>query len=78
MQIKNNFNAFKDDFKKDTGMDAKSNIAEYIQYANFRINDQLIQFSTQYFNSVLNEIGWFPSKISPTIMNVLKEYKKLP
>lgn len=78
IQIQNNFNAFKDDFKRDTGMDVKSNMAEYLQYANFRVNDQLMQISAHGFNKVLDEIGWFPTKISPTLTNLLKEYKKLP
>lgn len=60
LTIKNNFNTFKQDFKKDTGLDPDVNLETYIAYYNARINDYNMQTNA----AMLNEIVNLPSRLS--------------
>lgn len=53
-QIKNNFSAFKADFKKDTGLDFNpDNMDKYIAYYHARMTDN----SAQYIAYLLDDIA---------------------
>lgn len=52
--IRNNFNAFEQDFKKDTGLDKRNNIEAYINYVNARLNDQNMQLSHFIYQELSN------------------------
>ena len=53
MQIKNNYEIFKADFKKDTGLDYnKDTGSEYLQYLNFRLNDHHVQINLHLINKI--------------------------
>lgn len=53
MQIKNNYEIFKADFKKDTGLDYnKATVSEYLQYLNFRLNDHQVQINLHLINKI--------------------------
>ncbi|MEO6136467.1 MAG: hypothetical protein ABIP35_15010 [Ginsengibacter sp.] len=56
IEFKNNYEIFFDDFKKDTGLDAKRSIAEYIDYFNARINDMNYQLNWQIGEAILKKI----------------------
>lgn len=77
-ELKNNYAQFKESFKKDTNLDADKNVAEYLQYINFRVSDWQAQILVDMGNKVLNKLDFLPNQIAPTIMGILKEYKKLP
>ncbi len=51
--IKNNFQAYKADFKKDTGLEFSQNLNEYLAYYNARCSDT----SMQLLSVLLNEVG---------------------
>jgi arginyl-tRNA synthetase len=57
----NNFNAFKKDFKTDTGLKAEDNMALYIQYVNARLADWNMQINQKILeelsspNSIMND-----------------------
>ena len=53
----NNYSNFKEDFKKDTGLDASKNISEYINYYNARINDMNYQLAFTGANSILTSLN---------------------
>jgi len=53
IKIKNNYKTFKSDFKKDTGLDyGKETVSQYLQYLNFRLNDQQVQMDLHLINQV--------------------------
>ncbi len=56
INFKNNYDNFIDDFKKDTGLDPKKNVAEYISYFNARISDMNYQLNWQLGEAILNKI----------------------
>jgi len=56
ISYQNNYGKFTDDFKKDTGLDSKKNIAEYIAYFTARINDMNYQLNHQLGEAILNKI----------------------
>jgi len=60
IEIKNNFNSFKDDFLKDTGLNAKDNIALYTQYVTARFEDK----NHQLLWNILNEIANLPNELA--------------
>ncbi|RIV51649.1 hypothetical protein D2V93_02220 [Flagellimonas taeanensis] len=53
-KIHNNFNAFEQDFKRDTGLDKKTNIEAYINYVNARLNDQNMQLNHFIYGELIN------------------------
>lgn len=73
-KIKNNFGNFKDSFKKDTGLDAKENMSEYIAYANFRINDYFMQTNNFRLQEIETRIR-FESDNIKVISNNIRELK---
>ena len=53
MQIKNNYEIFKADFKKDTGLDYNNDtVSEYLKYLNFRLNDHQVQINLHLINKI--------------------------
>lgn len=55
MTIKNNYETFKTDFKKDTGLDYnKDTVSEYLQYLNFRTSDNQMQILISISNELFN------------------------
>ncbi|MFP4024290.1 MAG: hypothetical protein ACLFVR_07155 [Thiohalospira sp.] len=60
LTIKNNYSSFKQDFRKDTGLDPEKSIETYIAYYNARINDHNMQFNA----AMLNEIANLPGRLS--------------
>ncbi|MGK2862613.1 MAG: hypothetical protein ACSLE0_11815 [Chitinophagaceae bacterium] len=73
LTYKNNYNNFKEDFKKDTGLDPTKNVTEYISYFNSRMTDMNYQMHKQLANIYLNEIGLLPDKIALATAQSLKE-----
>jgi len=64
--INNNFTAYKSDFKKDTKLDADSNLGLYIQYVIARTSDYNFQLNTHLFNRLnhlSNELGAEVAKV---------------
>ncbi|WP_445956413.1 hypothetical protein [Yeosuana sp.] len=60
IRTQNNYEAFKSDFKKDTGLDySKDTISEYLQYINFRQSDH--QAQTNLY--IINHINQLPDTI---------------
>lgn len=75
----NNYAKFKEDFKKDTGLDASKNVAEYINYFNARMADMNYQMNFQLANQYLNEINLLPGNIALRTAESLKQLiKNLP
>ncbi|MDZ7775963.1 MAG: hypothetical protein U5L09_10410 [Bacteroidales bacterium] len=54
IDLKNNFGNFKQDFKKDTGLDADQNMDAYIQYVNARLADYNFQMNWEIMNELIN------------------------
>lgn len=54
INLKNNFENFKNDFKKDTGLDSATNMEAYISYVNFRISDYNMQVNMEIMNEISN------------------------
>ncbi len=53
IKFKNNYETFKSDFKKDTGLEyAKETVSEYLQCLNFRLNDHQVQMDLHLINQV--------------------------
>jgi arginyl-tRNA synthetase len=52
-KILNNFNAFKKDFKTDTGFKAEDNMALYIQYVHARLMDWNMQINQNILDEIL-------------------------
>lgn len=76
LTYKNNYNNFKEDFKKDTGLDPTKNVVEYISYFNARMTDMNYQMHHQLANIYLNEIRFLPEKIALRTAESLKELIK--
>lgn len=55
IKIKNNFDTYKADFKKNTGLDWDKNMEQYIAYYNARSADVSAQMSL-YNHEVLNNL----------------------
>ena len=53
-QIQNNFNAFEQDFRRDTGLEKRGNIEAYINYVNARLNDQNMQLNHFIYSQLVN------------------------
>jgi hypothetical protein len=54
----NRYNIFKQDFKKDTGLDYNAqNLERYIQYYNARVNDQNSQVCFNMMVRIENKIS---------------------
>jgi hypothetical protein len=84
INIKNNYETFKSGFKKDTGLNySKETVSEYLQYLNFRINDQ----QTQMVLHLINQVDHLPNTVqlrisemvssNETIKELLKKIDKL-
>lgn len=72
INIKNNFETFKADFKKDTGLDfSKDTISIYLQYLNFRLNDH--QFQTTLH--LINRIDHLPDTIRLRIAEMISSHE---
>lgn len=79
LNYKNNYGKFKDDFSKDTGLDASKNVSEYINYFNARMTDMNYQMNYQLAERYLNEISFLPGNIALRTAESLKELiKNLP
>ncbi len=63
--IQNNFDAYKSDFKKDTGLDSHANPAIYIAYYNARVSDVTMQLTQGLLREIMNN--------SDTIINLLRQ-----
>jgi hypothetical protein len=68
--LKNNFKAYKQDFKADTGLDADSNMALYINYVTARNSD----YNMQIFNLVYSELKFLPDYIGTKVASAIKKY----
>lgn len=55
MKLANNFYAFIDDFEKETGLDARSNLQLYTHYVNARLADMNMQLLKMLCNKILEE-----------------------
>ncbi len=76
LNFKNNYDTFKEDFKKDTGFDAVKNPTEYINYFNARMTDMNYQLNHQMANVYLNEINFLPRNIALRMSESLNEIIK--
>ena len=64
--IVNRFDVFKQDFRKDTGLDWDSNIQTYINYFNARVQDQIAQAENIYLGDILNDLSLIKKFLDPT------------
>jgi hypothetical protein len=64
LQLKNNFDKFKKDFKTDTGLKAEDNVALYLQYINARLADYNFQLNTEIYNQLILLPGFINGKYS--------------
>lgn len=65
IQRKNNFDSFKEDFKKDTGSDiGKETMHLYISYFNARMNDLAFQVISELPHQLLNKLDVLPDEIT--------------
>lgn len=76
--LKNNFETFKPDFKKDTGKDANQNIELYIQYYNARANDYAAQSLMFLVQDNSNHLSQLPDRIRASIYGMLRDAKMVP
>lgn len=56
--IKNNFDAYKESFKKDTGLEWNDNLDLYIRYYHAVVQDKTFQI----LGGILNSLGQKPKK----------------
>lgn len=71
IRIQNNYDVFKSDFKKDTGLDySKDTISEYLQYINFRQTDQQSQMNSHQ----IYQIEQLPDTIRLKIAEMIKSH----
>jgi hypothetical protein len=56
IQLKSNFENFKQDFEKDTRLRVQDNMGLYIQYYNARVNDYHMQLTTNLLQDLISEI----------------------
>jgi hypothetical protein len=75
INTKNNFPNLKDDFKKDTGLDAKEHMSDYINYFNARMTDINYQTNFQSYNVILNHIDALPDTIRLRIAEMIREHE---
>lgn len=75
VNTKNNYSAYKADFKTDTGLDAKTHIAEYIAYYNARINDMAYQHNFQLANYIINDLSHLPDTIRLRIAEMIRSHE---
>lgn len=52
----NRFSTYKNDFKKDLGIDWTSNKDLYVQYYNARVTDELCQISFLYLGEIERDV----------------------
>lgn len=74
--IQNNFNNLKQDFKKDTGKDADTNIELYIAYFNARMNDRIMQYNHILVTELANGLKILPDNIQLKIGELVNQLKK--
>lgn len=74
IEFKNNYTGFQDDFKKDTGLNAKTNVETYIQYYNARINDMSYQLSWHGLELLGNKLDFLPDTIRLRIAEMIREH----
>ncbi len=53
-KVVNNFNAYEQDFQKDTGLTKKDNIDTYINYVNARVADKNMQLNNFIHTELVN------------------------
>ncbi len=68
--IKNNFETFKNDFKKDTKLDANSNMAIYVNYITARCADYSMQMSV----AIYKELDLLPQYVANKLATLLKQH----
>ncbi|MCM4151938.1 hypothetical protein DHD05_10075 [Arenibacter sp. N53] len=74
IRIQNNYDAFKADFKKDTGLDySKDTISEYLQYINFRQTDQQSQMNLHQ----INQLNQLPDTIRLRIAEMITSHETI-
>lgn len=52
----NNYDRYESDFNRDTGLDPKKDIREYLLYINFRTNDTIMQNESTNLKAVKDSI----------------------
>lgn len=80
--LENKFLKFKDDFKKDTGLEfGKENMNLYVQYVTARCSDYSAQISHGLTHELLNKLNFIPGEISLKIAEMIRShevFKELP
>lgn len=71
----NNYDKFKEDFKKDTGLNASNDVTSYIAYYHARISDMEYQLNFQALNLILNKIDFLPDTIRLRIAEMIREHE---
>lgn len=74
-KIINNYDNFKTDFKKDTGLEVKDNLELYIQYFNARSNDISSQILRVLTHDLVNEVKQQPDHLVLRMMEALRSNK---
>ena len=73
---KNNYDSFKQDFKKDTALEADKHLAEYIAYYNARMTDMQYQLDHYMANQWMNQFGILPTNIGLRVSEAIKSLPK--
>jgi len=73
IQIHNNFQKFKADFKSDTGFNAEEKMDLYIQYFNARVNDYSAQVLHGLTHELLNKINFLPDTMALRIGEMINQ-----
>lgn len=74
-EIKNNFSAYKADFKKDTGLDVtKETMGLYLKYITARSTDYSFQVLHGLTHQLLNKIDFLPDQIRLRIAEMITDH----
>jgi hypothetical protein len=78
LTIHNNFEAFKNDFKKDTGLDVtKETMSTYVQYYNARCNDRSVQILTWLTDHLMLQFKILPNDIRLQIADMIRTHETI-
>ena len=73
--VKNNFHTFKEDFKKDTGLEFnKENMSIYLQYYSARMTDIGSQVLSGIANNLAVDFKQLPSNIRLELADMIKTH----
>jgi hypothetical protein len=74
--INNNFEKFKEDFKKDTGLSySEENLSLYLQYITARMTDNSAQIMFGLTHELLNKLDFLPKQVRLEIAEMIRDHE---